>query len=737
MAFVKKILPVQGMSCSSCASSIQSMLGTQEGIRTANVNLAGEQVFIEYDPEKITMEQIEHTVDSLGYKLITTDLSDEQKKDLEAGRLRSLRFNTLMALAFSVPVFIIAMFFHHLPYRNWMMLLLTIPVVCWFGREFFIIAWKRARHLQSNMDTLVALGAGSAFLFSVYNTLFPGYLLSHGIEPHVYFEASAVIITFILMGRYFEERAKKRTSGAIKKLMSLGVKTARVIRNGVEKEMLISKIVQGDTLVIRPGEKIPADGTVLEGSGLVDESMITGEPIPVEKGPGDTVIGATLNQNGSLRMRAEKVGADTMLAQIIRLVQEAQGSKAPIQRLADRIASVFVPVVISIAILTFASWLIWHPISGIQFAFVATVAVLIIACPCALGLATPTALMVGLGRAAEMGILVRDAVSLEQLHLVQAVVLDKTGTLTKGKPEVTEIIWDPGLKNPEEVKQAIGAIERRSEHPFAEALAEKFPVNGESAESITGFISASGKGVSATYGANEYLIGSRSFILENNCLLPEALVPKVEYSGRQPASVVYVSRNRHVVAMILLADRVKESSARAVSALKEMGIEVHMLTGDTMASASHIASAAGIGLFRAEVSPAGKADYIRELKSRQVIVAMAGDGINDSPALALADIGIAMGTGTDIAIESAQVILIRGDLEKLVTALRLSHKTVRTIRQNLFWAFFYNVISIPIAAGILFPFTGFLLNPMIAGGAMAFSSVSVVTNSLRLRSARV
>jgi Cu2+-exporting ATPase len=734
MAYVKKIYPVQGMSCSSCASSIQTMLGAQEGIRTANVNLAGEQVLVEYDPEKVTLEQIEKTVDSLGFKLITTDLTEEEQKDLETGRLKKLRANTILAVTLSVPVFIIGMFFHHMPYVKWIMMVLTIPVMAWSGNEFFVIAWKRARHLQANMDTLVALGTGSAFLFSVFNTLFPGWLLRHGLEPHVYYEASAVIITFILLGRYFEERAKKRTSGAIKKLMSLQVKTARVIRNGVEKEMLISRIVKGDILVIRPGEKIPADGMVTEGYGFVDESMITGESIPVEKKPGDPVIGATLNQTGSLKMEAEKVGSETMLAQIIRLVQEAQGSKAPIQKLADRIASWFVPTVIAIAILTFFAWFIWYPASGIQYGFVTALAVLIIACPCALGLATPTALMVGLGRAAQQGILVRDAVSLESLKNINAIVLDKTGTVSKGIPEVTEVIWDPELAEKAEAAEAIGAIENRSEHPFAKAMAGRFPAPVQDKEQVAGFDSTTGKGITAYYGKHEYFVGSRTFVKESNCIVPPGLTEYEDYCRKQPASVVYVARSRRVVAMILLADTIKPTSRKAVEDLRKMGMEVHMLTGDSVAAASHMALEAGIDFFKAEVTPAGKADYIRMLRATGLSVAMAGDGINDSPALALADAGIAMGNGTDIAIESAQVILIKGDLEKLVTAFRLSQATVRTIRQNLFWAFFYNVISIPVAAGILFPFTGFLLNPMIAGAAMAFSSVSVVANSLRLRS---
>jgi P-type Cu2+ transporter len=733
MPTIRKTFPVQGMSCASCAGSIQTFLGATKGVHSANVNLAAENVLVEWDPEVITVDSLADHVRSLGFKLITEDLSTEEEQDLQSKRLKKLKFNTLMAIIFSVPVVVIAMVFHGMPYGNWIMLALTIPVMAWFGNEFFIIAWKRARHLQSNMDTLVALGTGVAFLFSLFNTLFPSYLLSHGLEPHVYYEASVVIISFILTGRYFEERAKRKTSSAIRKLMNLGVKTAIVIRNGVEKEMLITKVIPGDILVIRPGEKIPTDGKVTDGNSYVDESMITGEPVPVLKQAGDTLIGATINQAGSLKMVAEKVGAETMLSQIIRMVQEAQGSKADIQRLADRIASWFVPSVLVIAILTFLFWLFIYPSGSLPMAFLTSITVLIIACPCALGLATPTALMVGLGKAAGSGILVRDADSLETLRNITALVLDKTGTLTKGKPGVVSVTWEEGIEEKEQAQEAIAAIENLSEHPIARAIGEYFSAGGKPAGEVIGFQSSTGKGVNAFYGKYEYHIGSRTFIEESNCIFPDDLRQQDVKLREEPASIVYIARSRRVVAVVLVADSLKENSRQAVTMLKAMGIEVHMLTGDSVANASHVAAAAGIDFYKAEVTPAGKLQYIENLKQKGYSVAMAGDGINDSPALAAADIGIAMGTGTDIAIESAGVILLRGDLEKLVSAIRLSHATVRTIRQNLFWAFFYNVISIPIAAGILFPFTGFLLNPMIAGAAMAFSSVSVVTNSLRLR----
>lgn len=735
---VKEIYPVEGMSCSSCALSIQTMLSAQEGVKSAVVNLAMEQVVVEYEPQLIDPARMGKVVDGIGFKLITDkSVGAGDQVHTQNRRLKRLKFNTLMSVAFSIPVLLISMVFHHLPYSNWIMLVLSVPVLAIFGREFFIIAWKRAMHFSSNMDTLVALGTGTAFLYSTFNTVFPEFLRSRGFEPHVYFEASVVIISFILLGRYFEERAKQRTSGAIRKLMGLGVKTARVIRNGVEKEMLISKIIVGDILMIRPGEKIPTDGKVTEGDSFIDESMITGESVPVQKMAGDFVIGATINQTGSLKVSAEKVGSETMLAQIIKLVQEAQGSRAPVQKLVDKVAAVFVPVVIGIAILTFIAWSIWHPASGSPIALICAITVLVIACPCALGLATPTALMVGLGKAAEHGILIRDAESLETACNIDTIVLDKTGTITVGKPMVAEIVWDENSTDQSTVEDAIVSIESRSEHPFAAALVGHLKKPGFVAREIVGFESTTGKGVSAFVGSDVYHIGSKSYILENAGKFSKTFLEKDAELRKQAQSLIYVTRNRSVMALFSVTDTIKPSSAAAVAELKNMGIEVHMLSGDTVAITSHMAAKAGIDHFKGEVTPEGKSDYVRQLKEKGRHVAMVGDGINDSPALALADIGIALGTGTDIAMESAQITLIGGDLEKIISAIRLSRKTVKTIRQNLFWAFFYNIISIPVAAGILYPFTGFLLNPMIAGAGMALSSVSVVTNSLRLKRARI
>lgn len=714
------------------------MLSAQEGVKSAVVNLAMEQVVVEYEPQLIDPGKMGKVIDGIGFKLITDrSVNAADQEQSQNRRLKRLKFNTLLSVAFSVPVVLISMVFHQIPWSHWIMLVLAIPVLAIFGREFFIIAWKRAIHFSSNMDTLVALGTGTAFLYSVFNTLFPEYLESKGFEPHVYFEAAVVIISFILMGRYFEERAKQRTSGAIRKLMGLGAKTAIVIRKGIEKEMLISKIIVGDILMIRPGEKIPVDGRVTEGESFIDESMITGESVPVQKKAGDAVIGATINQTGSLKMTAEKIGSETMLAQIIKLVQEAQGSRAPVQKLVDRVAAVFVPVVIGIAILTFIAWSIWHPASGSPIALICAITVLVIACPCALGLATPTALMVGLGKAAGNGILIRDAESLETACTIDTIVLDKTGTITIGKPRVSEVFWDEAIKDQAAVEDAIVSVESRSEHPFAAALVNHLKREGFTPPEISGFSSATGKGVSAIVGSDTYMIGSQSYILENGGKFSGAFLEKDRELRKQVQSIIYVARNKQVIVLFSVTDMIKPSSAGAVEALKKMGIEVHMLSGDTVAITSHMAAKAGIRFFKGEVTPEGKSDYVRQLKEKGRHVAMVGDGINDSPALALADIGIALGTGTDIAMESAQITLIGGDLEKIISAIVLSRKTVKTIRQNLFWAFFYNVISIPVAAGILYPFTGFLLNPMIAGAGMALSSVSVVTNSLRLKRVKI
>ena len=729
---IKRSYKVEGMHCASCASSVESMLGSLEGVGNAQVNFADESVLVEYDDQAVSAGQLKDAVRQIGYDLVTegkTDLDEEQAK--ERKKLKVARNNALLAIAFSLPVFVIAMFFPNIPYANWLMLVLTLPVIGWFGREFFQIAWKQARHFSANMDTLVALGTGAAFLFSLFNTIFPEYLLSRGLTPHVYYEAAAVIISLILLGRYFETRAKSRTSDSIKKLMGLQVKTARVERDAEEMEVPVDQLQVDDVVLIRPGEKIPVDGVIIRGYSAVDESMITGEPLPVDKQEGDRVIGATLNKTGSFRIRAEKVGSDTVLSQIIQMVREAQGSKAPVQKLADRIAAIFVPVVISIAIVSALIWYLAGPSPQLTYAFVTLVTVLIIACPCALGLATPTALMVGIGKGAENGILIRDASVLERVNKVDSIVVDKTGTITTGEPAVREMRSVSGQDDPELLK-LVKSVESQSEHPLAEAISRYLSDHLKDGIELQEFDYITGQGIRAAHKQHELLIGNEALMQENDVQIPNGLLSSARENAAA-ATRVYVARNGILELQFQVEDAIKPTSLKAIRALRDSGIEVHMMTGDNEQVAGEIARKTGIDNYRAGVMPEDKLQYVKELQQQGHRVAMVGDGINDSPALAQADIGIAMGKGTDVAIESAQITLVKGDLEKIRSAIALSRSTLQTIKQNLFWAFFYNVIAIPIAAGVLYPVNGFLLNPMIAGAAMSFSSVSVVMNSLRLK----
>lgn len=725
---------VEGMHCASCASSIESMLGSEEGVDQARVNFADESVFVVYDDSMVSPSQMKYAAQQIGYDLIIeqkTDLDSEAAKEKE--KLYKTGRKAFLAIAFSVPVFVISMFIPELPYRNWILLGFTLPVIVWFGREFFQIAWKQARYGTTNMDTLVALGTGAAFLFSLFNTAFPEYLQARGITPHVYYEAAAVIISLILLGRYFETRAKSRTSDSIKRLMGLQVKTARVIRGEEEIEMPVDQVAVGDIVQIRPGEKIPVDGRITQGYSSVDESMITGEPLPVEKNKGDQVIGATLNKTGSFRIKAEKVGSETVLSQIIQMVREAQGSKAPVQKLADKIASVFVPVVIAIAVVSAVIWYIAGPSPQLTYAFVTLVTVLIIACPCALGLATPTALMVGIGKGAENGILIKDASILEKVNRVDSLVVDKTGTITTGQPVVSEMRWVSGAKD-EKLLNLVYTIESRSEHPLAEAITGYLKPQAQDGYDLEAFDYITGQGIQATHGDDELLIGNQGLMQKKDIAIPQELVENAKEKQERVASQVFVARNGQLELLFSIEDEIKPTSVKAIKDLREDGIEVHMMTGDNRQVAKNVADKTGIDNYRAGVMPQDKLEYVKQLQHEGHRVAMVGDGINDSPALAQADIGIAMGKGTDVAIESAQITLVKGDLEKIRTAIELSKSTLKTIKQNLFWAFFYNVIAIPIAAGVLYPVNGFLLNPMIAGAAMSFSSVSVVMNSLRLKS---
>ncbi|EMR04491.1 heavy metal translocating P-type ATPase [Cesiribacter andamanensis] len=732
---VKKLLPVTGMTCAGCAASVESTLQTQAGVAAATVNYATQQVAVEFDPQQVSLQELQLAVQDVGYDMIIAeDKGEELQEEAHAHHLRDLRRKTLWAIGLSVPVVIIGMFLMDMPYANWIMLLLTAPVLFLFGRNFFTGAYKQARHGRANMDTLVALSTGIAFLFSTFNTLFPEVLHRQGLHPHVYFEAAAVIVAFILLGKLLEERAKAHTSTAIKKLMGLQPKTVRLLVDGQEREVPLEDVAVGDAILVRPGDKIPVDGRVQEGSSYVDESMISGEPLPVEKREEEPVFAGTLNGKGSFVFRAEKVGADTMLAQIVRMVQQAQGSKAPVQKLADRIAGIFVPVVIGIAVLAFATWLLAG--GTLVQALLALVTVLVIACPCALGLATPTALMVGMGRGAEGGILIKDAESLETAYKVNAVVLDKTGTITQGKPQVTDAYWLRSQEAPV-LKEILMGLEQRSEHPLAEAIVRSLREEGVEALLVSAFESITGRGATARHGSERYLAGNRKLMMEEGVSLDVQLEAHAKKLREEAKTVIYFANSREVLGVLAIADAIKETSASAIQKLQNEGIEVHMLTGDNAHTAAAVASKVGLSHVKAEVLPSDKAAYVAELQQQGRVVAMVGDGINDSQALAQADVSIAMGKGSDIAMDVAKMTLISSDLNHIPRALRLSRQTVKTIRQNLFWAFIYNLIGIPIAAGLLYPFTGFLLNPMLAGAAMALSSVSVVLNSLRLKSVRI
>ncbi|MNM80473.1 putative copper-transporting ATPase PacS [compost metagenome] len=603
------------------------------------------------------------------------------------------------------------------------------PVVLWFGKDFFLNAWKQAKHRSANMDTLVALSTGIAYIFSVFNMLFAEFWHQRGLHAHVYFEAAAVVIAFILLGKLLEEKAKGNTSSAIKKLMGLQPKTVMVIQpDGSEIQVAIEAVKAGDIILVKPGEKIAVDGMVILGDSYVDESMLSGEPVPVFKKENEKVFAGTINQKGSFQFKAVKVGKETMLAQIIKMVQDAQGSKAPVQKMVDKIAGIFVPVVIGIALFTFVLWFILGGENGVVQGLLAAVTVLVIACPCALGLATPTAIMVGVGKGAEQGILIKDAESLELAKRVNAIVLDKTGTITEGRPQVTGVQW---LNGDDTTNAILLSIEKQSEHPLAEAVVNH--LEGVAVTTISAFDSITGKGVKANHGLDTYYVGNRKLLIENGITVAEQLQDQAEQWSEESKTVIWFANSTQALAVIAIADKIKETSVLAIQEMQAMGIELYMLTGDNESTAKAIAEQTGIKHYKAEVMPQHKADFVRDLQQRGKVVAMVGDGINDSTALATADVSIAMGKGSDIAMDVAKMTIISSDLTKIPQAIRLSKQTVATIKQNLFWAFIYNVIGIPVAAGILFPINGFLLNPMLAGAAMALSSVSVVSNSLRLK----
>ncbi|MBL4677329.1 MAG: copper-translocating P-type ATPase [Mucilaginibacter sp.] len=734
----RKDFPVTGMSCASCAISVESMLKAETGVTDAGVNFANQTAWAIYDDHVTDTEKLRKAVQSIGYDLIVDAADPAAAQDAIRERsYRQVKLRTIWSVVLSVPVFVMGMFFMDLTYTPWVSMLLTAPVLFWFGRDFFIGAWKQANHGKANMDTLVALSTSIAFAFSVFNTVYPEFWHSKGMHAHVYYEAASVIIAFILLGKLLEEKAKTNTSSAIKKLMGLQPKTVRVLVNGAEREVLVAELAINDIIIVRPGEKIPVDGRVTDGISFVDESMITGEPVAVAKVMGSQVFAGTVNQKGSFSFQALKVGSETFLANIIRMVQEAQGSKAPVQKLVDKIAGIFVPVVIGIALLTFLTWMLVGGEYAFTHALLTAVTVLVIACPCALGLATPTAIMVGVGKGAEQQILIKDAESLEQGYRVNAVVLDKTGTITEGRPVVRELSWLHGIAGNSISKQILYSMEVKSEHPLAEAVVDRLRAENVVSLQIQDFTSLTALGVKATYNGLTYFVGNEKLMSEYGISLGSDIQKKQRDLQNAGMTIVFFASEQQLLALIGFADQVKRSSSDAIRQLERMGIEVHMLTGDHQRTAAAVAKEVGLVNFKAGALPADKAAFVRSLQLSGKVVAMVGDGINDTQALAQADVSIAMGKGSDIAMDVAKITLISSDLRAVPKALILSRKTVKTIRQNLFWAFIYNVIGIPLAAGALYAFNGFLLDPMIAGAAMALSSVSVVTNSLRLRSARI
>lgn len=731
----KKNLPVLNMYCAACANSAQKVLQKQKGVASASVNFATETAQIEYNKDETNVEQLKAALQAVGYDLDIEEGTHVQE-NIEAihnEHYKSLKRRVIGSALLSIPIVIIAMTpaLMHLPYANYLMWILATPVVLYFGKDFFVRAFKQIRHGSFSMDTLVSLSAGTAYIYSIFNTVYPEFWYSKGLHPDVYFEAAAVVITFVLLGKLLEEKAKGNTSSSIKKLIGLQPKKVTIISaDGQQSEISISEVQVGNIILVKPGEKIAVDGIVIDGTSYVDESMITGEPIAVEKKANDKVFAGTINQRGSFQFQAEKVGSSTLLAQIIRMVQDAQGSKAPVQKLVDRIASVFVPVVIGIAVISFIVWMILGHDNAFTHALLAFVTVLVIACPCALGLATPTAIMVGIGKGAENGILIKDAESLETIQKVNVVVLDKTGTITEGKPKVTDVNWN--VEESQDLRNILFSIEKSSEHPLAEAICMYLEgnssyLNGLKVDSITG------KGIEGVYNDSKYYIGNQKFIESQGITLDESTQKWVNSKLDDANTVVIFANQESVICSISIADSIKNSSITGIGQLQAVGIDVVMLTGDNEQTAASVARQAGIKSFRAGLLPVDKTDFIKEAQSKGKIVAMVGDGINDSAALAQANVGIAMGQGSDIAIDTAKMTIISNDLTKIYKAIQLSKQTNRTIRENLFWAFIYNIIAIPVAAGVLYPVNGFLLNPMIAGAAMALSSVSVVTNSILLK----
>lgn len=754
----KQTFPVTGMTCAACASSVETILQYTDGVHAASVNFATNTVQVEWD-NRLTPEGINTALQDVGYGIIISEKAvNETVQEEQAKKYQEVKARTIGAGLLTLPVFVLGMFFMDWEAGRWISMALSIPVLFYFGRHFYVNAWKQARHRMANMDTLVALSTGIAFLFSAFNTFFPEFWHAQGIHPHVYYEAATVIVVFISFGKMLEERAKSQTGTALKKLIGLQPKTLTRIQNGQTHEIKIEEVQLGDRILIKPGEKIPVDGIVEAGSSYIDESMISGEPVPVEKKAGDKVFAGTINQKGSLEILAEKVGSSTLLSQIIQRVQEAQGSKAPVQKLVDKIAGIFVPLVIGIALATFSVWLLVGEENAFSHALLAAVSVLVIACPCALGLATPTAIMVGVGKGAENQILIRDAESLEIGHRVNAIILDKTGTITAGKPSVVSIQWSVDSEQSSlraSLEQSnlthssasppsggwgveiLLSLESKSEHPLAEAVVKFLKEKGVQSIDLESFESITARGVKGKFEGKTYFVGNSKLLSENGIPIPSELESEAQLWSEKAQTVIWFADEKNALAILGIQDQIKPSSKSAIAKLQNSGVEVYMLTGDNQQTAKAVADEVGIEHFKAEMMPSDKSDFVKSLQEKGKVVAMVGDGINDSEALAQADVSIAMGHGSDIAMDVAKITLITSDLEKIPQAFRLSHMTVNGVKQNLFWAFIYNVIGIPIAAGVLYPINGFLLDPMIAGAAMAFSSVSVVMNSLRLKARKL
>ena len=731
---IKNTYPVLGMSCASCAARVDKTLNGLPGVYQATVNYATAVAQVEYNPEVCSDATLQSAVQDAGYDLLVDTGEDvaDKAEEIRLTRYRKIKRRTVAALLLSLPIMIISMFFEDISSLKYVLWILATPVVFGLGREFYINAWRQLKHGTSNMDTLVAVSTGIAYTFSVFNLLFPDFWLSRGIEPHIYFEAASVIIAFILLGRLLEERAKQNTSSAIKKLIGLQPKTVIIIVDSDERTVPITAVQKGDTILVKPGERIAVDGMVVTGESYVDESMLNGEPVPLHKQSGEKVFAGTINQKGTFRFIADKIGSDTMLAQIIRMVQDAQGSKAPVQKLVDRIARFFVPAIISISIIAFIAWIFLAPTNGFTNGLLAMVTVLIIACPCALGLATPTAIMVGIGKGAEKGILIKDAQSLEIAQKIDTIILDKTGTITAGHPVVVESLWENGF---EHSRKILYSLEKLSEHPLSDAVVNT--LQNEKEISIDKFENVPGKGVKGIVGSQTYYAGNLSLLNDNHITIASHLQELANKWTQEAKTLVWFADSTQAIAAIALTDEIKQTSAQAISQLQKMGVEVYMLTGDNAISAQAISRKVGINHYKAGVLPNEKAQFIKELQANGKKVGMVGDGINDSAALAQADLSIAMGQGSDIAVDTAMATILSSDLLKIPETIRLSQLTIKTIYQNLFWAFIYNLIGIPIAAGIFYSINGFLLNPMWASAAMVFSSVSVVLNSLRLKRKRI